>query len=99
MKKQEWVDNLMASEVEQSEKIRRLNSACDYYITAGKCNGCKSGNCNSCPITTAKRTIVGEVRDEADTRKYAPKRPDVTIMFKSKNFTFNWVANTKGGDL
>ena len=89
MKKQDWVNNLMIADITKVEKVCKLESACEYYITAGKCNG-SNGNCQTCPITIARRKLLGRLPEERE-RVYAPKKPEnTTVMFKAKNFTFNW---------
>jgi len=92
MKKQDWVDRLMVTNKEKMEKIQILESGCEYYLTAGKCNG-SNGNCQSCPITIARRILLGRLPEE--NRVYAPKKPDyitdnTTVMVKVGRYTLNW---------
>ena len=91
MKKQDWVDRLMMTNKEKIDKLQILESGCEYYLTAGKCNG-KNGNCQRCPITIARRILLGRLPEE--NRVYAPKKPETnnntTVMVKVGKYTFNW---------
>ena len=92
MKKQDWVDRLICANKEKIDKLQILESGCEYYLTAGKCNG-KNGNCQSCPITIARRILLGRLPEENIV--YAPKKPEyannnTTVMVKVGRYTLNW---------
>lgn len=85
----------MMSQLSRLEKLSRLESACEFYLTGGKCNGAK-GNCQICPLTDARRKLMGRaILDEDGPATEAPKAPNepeyhTNQMCRVGRFTMNW---------
>ena len=89
MKREQWVERVtlaVANNVTVQEFGNILDRGCEFYVSGGKCNG----YCITCPLQKAR--INAGIPSITEEPLFAPKKPeeDITMMFKYKNFTFNW---------
>ena len=93
MKKQQFVDQILATVKTYEWGLEKLNSRCDRAILGGGCNG---KSCGTCPIEDGKKKLAKKFgvtlpEDPTPITVNITVEPKGKAVFKFKNTEFRWV--------